>query len=149
MFLTSIIAVFMAVTTVGIHVSGLAVMFKLVFRLGEEPPTRGHRIATQVMRTAWFLIFVHVSEIWVWALFYRIAHCFPDAESAFYFSESTYTSVGYGDVLLPVRWRILGPIESLIGVLMCGLSASVFFALVSRIVKARSELKQAEHTHVH
>jgi len=144
MFLESVVAVSLAVITVGIHVSGLAIMFTIVLRLREDPPTRGLPIAMQIMRAACFLIFVHASEIWVWALFYRCAHCCPDAESAFYFSGSTYTSVGYGDVLLPIRWRILGPIESLVGVLMCGLSASVFFALVSRIVKARSELKQAE-----
>lgn len=144
MFVKAIIAVLLAVITVGIHVAGLTITFKLVFRLDESPPTRGLPIAMQLMRTAWFLVVVHVCEIGAWALFYRVAHNFPDAESAFYFSASTYTSLGYGDLLLPTSWRILGPIESLIGALMCGLSASVFFALISRIVKARSELKQTK-----
>lgn len=75
-------------------------------------------------------------------MFYRFTHCFPNAESAFYFSGATYTSVGYGDLVLPIRWRIIAPIESLTGVLMCGLSASAFFALVSRIVKARSPVEE-------
>jgi len=144
MLLTAIVSVVLAIATVGMHVAGFAIMFRVIIRLGEAPPTRGLPIASQLMRTAWFLLFVHALEIWVWALFYRFAHCFTDAESAFYFSASTYTSLGYGDVLLPFRWRVLGPVEALIGILMCGLSTSAFFALVSRLVKARTELKQAD-----
>src|SRR5882762_11785183 len=50
--------------------------------------------------------------------------CFRSWESAFYFSAARYATVGYGDVVLPRTWRTLGPVESIIGVLMCGLSAS-------------------------
>jgi hypothetical protein len=58
--------------------------------------------------------------------------CLPDAESAFYFSGVTYTTVGYGDLVLPKPWRILAPIEALTGLLMCALSGGLFFAVVSR-----------------
>ena len=56
-------------------------------------------------------------------------------ESGFYFSTANYSTVGSGDVLLPPAWRALGPVESIIGVLMCGLSASLLFALVLRLVQ--------------
>src|SRR5882762_9679945 len=46
--------------------------------------------------------------------------CFRSWESAFYFSAARYATVGYGDVVLPWTWRTLGPVESIIGVLMCG-----------------------------
>jgi len=144
MFITALIGTFLAIITVAIHVVGFDILFKAVLRLTEAPPTRGLPIAMQIMRTAWLLLFFHALEIGMWAFFFRYAHCFPDVESAFYFSGSTYTSVGYGDLLLPTRWRLLGPIESLTGMLMCGLSASAFFALITRIAKARSELMQAE-----
>jgi voltage-gated potassium channel len=55
-------------------------------------------------------------------------------ESAFYFSVASYATVGYGDVVLPWTWRTLGPVESIIAVLMCGLSASFLFAVVSMVV---------------
>jgi hypothetical protein len=103
---------------------------------------KGLPIVLLIQRVAWWLILLHVMEVCVWALFYRFAHCFPDAESAFYFSGVTYTSVGYGDLLLPIRWRVLAPMESLTGILMCGLSASAFFALVNRIFIARSVAEQ-------
>lgn len=41
--------------------------------------------------------------------------------------------IGHGDLVLPKPWRILGPPEGVTGILMCGLSAGLFFALVSRI----------------
>jgi len=51
-------------------------------------------------------------------------------------------TVGYGDVVLPQMWRNLGPVESIIGVLMCGLSASFLFAIVSRLVDRETRLSR-------
>jgi voltage-gated potassium channel len=98
-----------------------------VFRLGAI------RSAMLVMRLMTAFIGLHVFEILLWAAFYRW-HCFPSWESAFYFSTSSYATVGYGDIVLPRMWRTLGPVESIIGVLMCGLSASFLFAIVSKLV---------------
>ena len=84
-------------------------------------------------------IVLHLFEILLWAAFYRWL-CFPLWESAFYFSTSSYATVGYGDIVLPQLWRTLGPVESIIGVLMCGLSASFLFAIVSRLVDRETRL---------
>lgn len=134
-----IIAAVLATITTGMHAVGFARILRSIWprtvtALKLELPTA----VLLLMRVVWLLLLVHVMEIGVWALFYHFIRCFPDAESAFYFSGVTYTSVGYGELLLPVRWRIIAPIESLTGMLMCGLSASAFFALVGQIVKARS-----------
>ena len=74
-----------------------------------------------------------MAEISIWAFFYLWQECLPDAETAFYFSGVTYTTIGYGDLVLAKPWRMLAPVEGLTGILMCGLSASVFFAVVLRI----------------
>jgi hypothetical protein len=79
------------------------------------------------------IVLLHGFVILLWAGFYR-SRCFPSWEIAFYFSASSYSTVGYGDVVLPSRWRLLGPLESITGVLMCGISVSVLFALVSRLL---------------
>jgi voltage-gated potassium channel len=73
----------------------------------------------------------------VWALFYRWKQCLPVAESSFYFSGVTYTTLGYGDIVLPQAWRLLAPLEGLTGILMCGLSAGLFFATVAVIYVPR------------
>jgi voltage-gated potassium channel len=75
----------------------------------------------------------HGVLILFWASCYRRL-CFSSWESALYFSASSYATVGYGDVVLPSNWRMLGPLESIIGVLMCGISVSVLFATVTRLV---------------
>jgi len=103
------------------------------------------RSTTLMMRLMTAFIGLHVLEILIWACFYRWL-CFPLWEAAFYFSAASYATVGYGDVVLPLTWRTLGPVESIIGVLMCGLSASFLFAIVSRLVdrEARFSRELAE-----
>ena len=85
------------------------------------------------MRLMTAFIGLHLLEILLWAGFCRWL-CFPSWESAFYFSAASYATVGYGDVVLPWTWRTLGPVENIIGVPMCGLSASFLVAVVSRLV---------------
>ena len=117
--------------TVTIHVFGISLM--LVGLRRQAPPSDGRGIAWLLIRVAWMLIICHIAEIAIWALFYLLIGCLPDIESAVYFSGATYTTVGYGDLVLPVKWRVLAPVEGLAGIMMCGLSASLFFALNEKI----------------
>ena len=89
--------------------------------------------AALVMQTTVGIIVLQGLIILLWASCYR-SLCFSTWESAFYFSASSYSTVGYGDVVLPAKWRLLGPLESMVGVLMCGISISLLFALVTRLV---------------
>jgi voltage-gated potassium channel len=91
------------------------------------------RSAALVVRLATAMIALHGLEILLWASCYRLL-CFPSWEPALYFSASSYATVGYGDVVLPWKWRMLGPLESIIGVLMCGISVSLLFAIVTRLI---------------
>jgi hypothetical protein len=45
-------------------------------------------------------------------------------------------------LVLPREWRLLGPVEGLTGILMCGLSTGFFFAVVARVLAAESASKQ-------
>jgi voltage-gated potassium channel len=89
--------------------------------------------ATLVVKSTVAIIILHGLVILLWASFYR-AGCFSSWELAFYFSASSYSTVGYGDLILPSNLRLLGPLEAIIGVLMCGISVSVLFALVTRLL---------------
>ena len=85
------------------------------------------------IRLAGWMIFFHLIEILVWALLYAGQRAMPDLQSAIYFSAVTYTTTGYGDLVLPQEWRVMGGVEALTGILMCGLSTGFFFAVVSRM----------------
>ena len=62
----------------------------------------------------------------------------PDLQTAMYFSAVTYTTTGYGDVVLPESWRLIGAVEALTGILMCGWSTGFFFAVVTRLLEKTS-----------
>jgi len=123
--------------TVAIHALGLSLVLSRLAKSHEIPPTQAWSITLLLVRVALLLLLIHVVEISVWALFYRWEGCIPDAEAAFYFSGVTYSTIGYGDMVLTKPWRMLGPIEGLAGILMCSLSAGVFFATVNRIYSPR------------
>ena len=91
------------------------------------------RSALLMVRFTSVIIALHLLQILLWAGFYRW-NCFPSWGAAFYFSTANYSTVGTGDLLLPKTWRNLGAVESVTGVLMCGLSASFLFAIVTRLV---------------
>jgi hypothetical protein len=129
-----LISAALVAATVVAHVAGLSLVLRSVTKWGAVSPTRVRHTAWLLIRVAWLLVLIHLAEIAVWALFYQWRGWLPDVESALYFSGATYTTVGYGDLVLPNRWRLLGPVEGLTGILMCGLSASVFFAIVSKSI---------------
>jgi hypothetical protein len=83
--------------------------------------------------TAAWTILMHLLQIAVWAFFYAWKHGMPDLTSAFYFSAVTYTTTGYGDLVLPKQWRLVGGVEALTGILMCGLSTGMFFAVFAKV----------------
>jgi hypothetical protein len=99
-----------------------------------------------LVRITSVLVCLHVLEILLWAWFYRW-NCFPTWESAFYFSAVSYSTVGFGDLFLQPPWRTFGPLESITGVLMCGVSASFMFAVMFRLVE-RERLDGSEDTEV-
>jgi hypothetical protein len=79
----------------------------------------------------------HLMEIALWATAFRASGEISTFENAFYFSAENYTSLGYGDIVLSDRWRLLGPLEAINGLLLFGLSTAVMFAALSRLVSGR------------
>ena len=86
------------------------------------------------VRLAGAVVFLHLAEIAVWAFFYAWQGAMSDVSSALYFSAVTYTTTGYGDLVLGPEWRLVGAVEALIGILMCGWSTAFFVAVVGRSI---------------
>jgi len=90
------------------------------------------------------IIILHLLETGIWALFYLRRELFADFETSLYFSIVSYTTIGYGDVVLPQTWRLLGGIEGLSGVLLCGLSTAFLFAYVNGLLQIRVQRKSSQ-----
>jgi voltage-gated potassium channel len=134
-------AVLLVLLTLWLHCGGLVALIFWVRRaLAADPHRlRPFRSTALVVQLTAAVIVLHGVLILFWAGCYRWL-CLSSWESALYFSASSYATVGYGEVVLPSNWRMLGPLESIIGVLMCGISVSLLFATVTRLVsrEARS-----------
>jgi hypothetical protein len=88
----------------------------------------------------------HLIQIALWAVALVMIGQLPTFEQAFYCSAENYTALGYGDVTLSERWRLLGPLEAINGLLLFGLSTSVMFAVMSRLItnRLRFQLSQRD-----
>lgn len=121
-----------------IHVGGIVIFAQfLIRRFPTETLVTMSRQAFLLIIVFGVVISLHLIETCIWATFYFWNHHFPDYETALYFSLGTYSTIGYGDVVLPQRWRLLGGIEGISGVLLCGLSGAFIFAVVNAIYQAR------------
>jgi voltage-gated potassium channel len=128
-------ALFLVELTLWLQSGGIAVLIIWVRRAvaGDVHKLGPFGSAVLVVRITTAVIALHGLQVLLWACCYRWL-CFPSWESALYFSASSYATVGYGDIVLPFKWRMLGPLESILGVLMCGLSVSLMFAIAMRLV---------------
>lgn len=148
-FHQALTAVLLLILTLWLQCAGVAALIAWLRRVAARNIYRlsPMRSAGLVVKSTVAIIVLHGLVILLWASFYR-ARCLPSWELAFYFSSSSYATVGYGDVVLPSNWRLLGPLESMTGVLMCGLSVGILFALVTRLVD-RGAQSTPERTRFH
>lgn len=80
------------------------------------------------------LFVLHTMEIWTYAAVYRFGlKAFKDFEEALYFSTLSFVSLGFGDVLMPRAWRLVGAIEAVNGVVLLGWSTAFFITVVGRL----------------
>ena len=79
----------------------------------------------------------HTAQIWIWALVYVLFEVLPGWNPAVYFSLVTYTSLGYGDIVLEPGVRIFAGFASITGMLGFGISTAYLVSLMSRIPDRR------------
>ncbi|MFK0087356.1 potassium channel family protein [Pseudomonas sp. NPDC090755] len=71
----------------------------------------------------------------LWALLFLLLGEFEDFTASLYFSGVTFATLGYGDVVLSDKWRLLSPLEAANGILMFGVSTAIMTAAVMDIIK--------------
>jgi hypothetical protein len=122
-----------------IHISGMVMLgdWLVRHRITIERHS-GPVFAALLLITVFIIIIIlHLAEAGLWALFYLSQGLFRDFETSLYFSLKSYSTVGYGDVLLPESWRLLGTVEAISGALLCGLSTAFLFAIINALFRFR------------
>ncbi len=138
--LRQILVAFILVSiNVSIHATGMVELFEWLTRKQLKIKKEFGTVDNILLFIEIFAIILslHLAHICVWAGFYTIWGVIKYFEPALYFSIVTYTTIGYGDIVLPVEWRLLGAIEGIIGILTFGWSTGVIFAVASRLLAFR------------
>ena len=96
--------------------------------------------STSAPRRVWLLlrlflgiVLLHLIQVGLWGIVFWRASELPTLETAIYFSLTTYTTIGFGDVVLGPGWRLLAGLEGLTGLLLGGWSTAFVFAIVNRM----------------
>ncbi|SOC14179.1 ion channel [Rhodobacter maris] len=95
-------------------------------------PYRPKLLIVLLLITFWAMAVVTVG-VWFWALCYRVLGVFHSMEAAVYFSLVSYTTLGYGDVILPQEWRILGGMTGAGGFLNFGILAAMLVEALRQV----------------
>jgi voltage-gated potassium channel len=146
----SIFALFLTSVTVLVHAMGtvyIAIPAAGVWTRRVESPGSPRPVWT-LIRLVSLLLTLHLVESAVWAAAFAVAGVLPNFKSALYYSITSYPTVGYGDVLPATSWRLPGPIEAAVGVLMLGWSTAIIMAAVERIDNSRSPSSEDGATHL-
>ena len=80
----------------------------------------------------------HIVQIWLWAFFYLFIDVLPDFETALYFSTSTFTTVGFGDIVLDKDWRLVSSFQSANGFILFGWSTAFIFEIMSKLYESEN-----------
>jgi hypothetical protein len=84
------------------------------------------------------MLLLHLVEIWVWSAALVYSGLVPDWRAAGFFAANTYTTVGYGNFLLPDGWHMLAPIIAMSGLFTFGWTGSVLVEIVRRCQEVKS-----------
>ena len=102
---------------------------------------RGERsqvwLAAVMVATSGVLLVAHAAEVITWALAYALLDVTPRQADVLYFAFVNYTTLGYGDVVPAERWRLLGPIAAMNGVMLFGWSTAVIFEVLRNAMRIR------------
>lgn len=132
MILTILVGAAMIVATTLIHATFMvAGVGSLRARLSERrPPSASWRPAIILAAFVLWMFLASIAEVWCWAALYLLLDVFGSVEAATYFSTVTFTTLGYGDIVLEPPFRLLTAFQAANGLFLFGWSTALVFAVV-------------------
>ncbi len=124
------------VLTVLIHVVGLGLFNVKMVRVLTAVKNHRHFIyafALGIGVTTIWAALLHAIEASIWAAAYRLLGALPDSKSAILYSLSAITTYGHSEIFLTERWRLMGALEALNGIILIGLTTALLYGLIQRV----------------
>ena len=134
MMLNMAIAALLMVVTTAIHASGMLLVVRVV--LTKDVQSRHRKKLMHLFSVGGVVLlmfFVSVIEVLVWSVTYLWLDALEGFEEATYFSMVTFTTLGYGEIVLDEQWRLLASFEAANGIIMFGWTTAIVLAVVQRV----------------
>jgi hypothetical protein len=122
--------------TVVIHAAFMAVAGRVRRRAPSSPIGPLRQAGTIVAVVLWFFLSLCL-QCWVWAALLLRLGALGSLEEALYFATVSFTTLGYGDILLGPEWRLLGAVAAANGTIIIGWTTAMVFLAVQEIYRAR------------
>src|SRR5580700_7065040 len=124
-----------------INIAIHALMMMLILRAraavhANAPSRPWLRLIGVMIAAVSMLMVAHLIEIGVWSIAYALVDAAAQGADDFYFAFVNYTTLGYGDIIPTARWRLLGPLTAMNGVLLFGWSTAVIFHVLRALIPA-------------
>jgi len=134
MLLNITLASLMMMATTAIHAGGISLVVMFFRNHSAHWASRHPLVRMRAINSVVLLMFtLSLVEIAAWAAVYLYTGALEDLETALYFSTVTFTTLGYGDILLDANWRLLAAFESANGIIIFGLTTAVVVAAVQLV----------------
>lgn len=141
MLVTIATGLLLAVVTIAIHAIGTTTLVDCLQRRSDLFQGWIGELKAYAL-TAMGLLVIHILETLLWATSYMFAvgrEQFSSFEDAVYFSTVTFTTLGYGDIVIDGPWKMLSACQAMTGLLVFGWSTALLFAVVQRVWSRRAK----------
>ena len=86
--------------------------------------------------TLWLMVGISLS-VWIWAMVYRVLGVFGTWEAALYFATVSFTTLGYGDLVIGNNWRLLSALSAANGLIIFSLTTAYLLEVLRRLRTAQ------------
>ena len=128
-----------SICTIVIHALIMTAVVRASQAASARAASRPNILVIAVMvSTVTVLVAAHTCEVIVWAFAYHLVDAAPTNADLLYFAFVNYTTLGYGDIIPMERWRLLGPMTAMNGVLLFGWSTAVIFEVLRKTMMIKA-----------
>lgn len=132
------LALLLTLLSIIVHLAGLFLLLHFLRKnadrvAGGQSLRMFFRQGATMVAIALGVFSIHCFEIWMYAIGFIAVGALPDLKTALYFSASSYSTLGYGDVVLSPDWRLFSAFEGVTGLILIGWSSAFLLSVTSRL----------------